>query len=170
MYGCQIWTQKILSVSDKVSILQKNAVRIMTFSDFKAHSEPLFKQLEILKFKDSIALQNCLFVHDHLRGNLPSSLDKIFTRVNEIHSTNTKSAKLGMLNIPRCKGITYGVKSIYRNCINSWNMLTSEINKTEKAKSKNKYNEIDLKSFSKHKLKTIVTQHFLALYNLNNNE
>ena len=34
MYGCQIWSQKLLSVTDKISILQKNAVRIMTYSDF----------------------------------------------------------------------------------------------------------------------------------------
>ena len=40
-----IWTHKLLSVTDKMSILQKNAVRIMTFSDFNAHSEPLFKQI-----------------------------------------------------------------------------------------------------------------------------
>ena len=32
MYGCQIWSQKLLSVTDKISILQKNAVRIMTYS------------------------------------------------------------------------------------------------------------------------------------------
>ena len=25
MYGCQIWTQKLLSVTNKMSILQKNA-------------------------------------------------------------------------------------------------------------------------------------------------
>ena len=56
IYGCQIWSQKLLSVTDKISILQKNAVRIMTYSDFNAHSEPLFKQLDILKFKDNIVL------------------------------------------------------------------------------------------------------------------
>ena len=61
MYGCQIWAQNLCSVTHKISTLQRNAVRIMTFSDYKAHSEPLFNKLEILKFKD-IVLQNCLFV------------------------------------------------------------------------------------------------------------
>ena len=54
MYGCQIWAQNLCSVSHKISTLKKSAVRIMTFSDFKAHSEPLFKKFEILKFKDNI--------------------------------------------------------------------------------------------------------------------
>ena len=61
-YGCQIWTQKLLSVTDKILIFPKNSVRIMSFSDFNAHSEPLFKQSDILKFNDDIVLQNCLFV------------------------------------------------------------------------------------------------------------
>ena len=85
-YGCQIWTQKLLSVTDKMSILQKNAVRIMTFSGFNAHSEPLFKQLDILKFNDNIVLQNCLFVYDYLKGNLSSSFEFTFNRVDESHS------------------------------------------------------------------------------------
>ena len=34
MYGAQVWTPKLLSVSDKISRLQKSAIRIMTFSDF----------------------------------------------------------------------------------------------------------------------------------------
>ena len=42
------------SVTGKISRLQKAAMRIMTFSEFRAHSEPLFKKLEILKFQDSI--------------------------------------------------------------------------------------------------------------------
>ena len=100
MYGCQIWSQKLLSVTDKISILQKNAVRIMTYSDFNAHSVPLFKQLDILKFQDNIVLQNCLFVYDYLKGNLPSSFDFTFNRVEESHSINIRRAVAGLLSIP----------------------------------------------------------------------
>ena len=102
MYGCQIWTQKLLSVTDKMSILQKNAV---TFSDFNAHSEPLFKQLDILKFNDNIVLQNCLFVYDYLKGNLPSSFEFIFNRVDESHSIKTRMAET-VLSILRFNSTT----------------------------------------------------------------
>ena len=54
MYGAQVWTPKLLSITDKISRLQKNAMQIMTFSEFKAHSEPLFKHQEVLKFNDDI--------------------------------------------------------------------------------------------------------------------
>ena len=64
-----------------MSILQKNSVRVTTFSDFNAHSEPLFKKLDILKFNDNIVLQNCLFVYDYLKGNLPSFLNSLLTEL-----------------------------------------------------------------------------------------
>jgi hypothetical protein len=63
LYGSQVWTSKLISVTAKISRLQKAAMRIMTFSEFKAHSEPLFKKLEILKFQDSITVNNCSFVY-----------------------------------------------------------------------------------------------------------
>ena len=94
-------------------------MRIRTFSDFNAHSEPLFKQLDILKFNDNIVLQNCLLVYDYLNGNLPSSFDFTFNRVEESHSIITRRTETGMLFIPRFNSNTYGLKSIYKNCINS---------------------------------------------------
>ena len=150
------------------NIFSKSRHSNMTFSDFKAHSEPLFKKLDILKFNDNIILQNCLFVYEYLKGKLPSSFDKTFCRVIEFHSTGTKSAKTGMLFIPRYKGTSYGLKSIYKNCINSWNLLTTEINRLKKTKLQNKYTDIDLSTmFSKNTLKKTITQHFLSSYKCN---
>ena len=67
MYGAQVWTPKLISVSDTVSQIQKSAMRIITFSEFKAHHEPLCKQLGILKFVDNIEVSNCIFVYDFLK-------------------------------------------------------------------------------------------------------
>ena len=41
--------------------LQKKAIRIMTFSKFDAHSSPLFKATNIVKFIDLIHCQICIF-------------------------------------------------------------------------------------------------------------
>ena len=41
-------------------ILQKRAVRIITFSDYRAHASPLFKTLNLLKFPDIVKLQYIL--------------------------------------------------------------------------------------------------------------
>ena len=103
MYGCQIWTQKLCSVTGKLSILQTIAGVIMTFSDFKAHSEPLLKKFDILKFKDNIVLHNCLFVNGYLEGNLPNSFINTFKRVDASYPEITRNAVTGRLVIPPYK-------------------------------------------------------------------
>ena len=167
MYGCQIWTQKLASVSDKNFKLQKNAMRIMTFSEFRSHTEPLFKRLNILKFSDSTSLQNCVFVHDFLKGNLPSAFkDTTFVRAGDVYSTETRQVKTGMLFTPRYKGTEYGLKSIYKSCINSWNNFTSQINILTNAKLPNKLTtpDIDLKTYSRSNLKRIISNLVISTY------
>ena len=166
MYGAQVWTPKLISITDKISSLQKNAMRIMTFSEFRAHIEPLFKQLEILKFCDSISLYNCVFVFDYLNGNLPDSFTDTFHRIDSIHHTNTRQASTGMLYPPKYGTITFGFKSIYNKCVNSWNKLTSQINEAEKCKFVNKMKtpDIDLLKYSRGKLKDTITEHILSQY------
>ena len=58
----------------------------MTFSDARAHSDPLFKELKIVKANDNISLQNCIFVHDYFHGKLPTSFNNIFNKVNKTHT------------------------------------------------------------------------------------
>ena len=166
MYGAQVWTPKLLSVSDKIFKLQKSAMRIMTFSDFKAHSELLFKQVGILKFADSISLQNCVFVYDYLHKNLPNSFLETFTRIDDTHNTETRQACTGMLSIPMYNSTEYGLKSIYKKCINSWNDITSEINEIEKRKYVNKLKspDIDLLKLSRNNLKESIKDHILSKY------
>ena len=166
MYGAQVWTPKLLSISEKISRLQKNAARIMTFSEFKAHSEPLFKQLEILKFTDNITLYNCILVHDYLHGNLPDAFFETFKRINETHNHSTRQACTGMLSIPKYNSTEYGLKCIYKKCINSWNNITTEINTKESNKFANKLNapDIDLLRLSRNQLKLRITEHILDKY------
>ena len=55
---------------DKISLLQRKAVRTITFSDFCAHTDPIFKKFGILKLKDNIFLQNCLFVYAYFHDKI----------------------------------------------------------------------------------------------------
>ena len=100
-YGSQVWTQSSQAVMNKISLLQRKAVRILTFSNFRDHTEPLFKELEILKVRDNIFLQNCLFVYDYFHDNLPDSFKNTFNKVDDIHSLLTRNANDGSLALPR---------------------------------------------------------------------
>ena len=72
-YGSQIWGQ-LNSAVKKIQVIQNKAIRIMNFTSNRAPSSPLFRKCNILKLCDIVTLQNFLFAHDSLRGNLPSSL------------------------------------------------------------------------------------------------
>ena len=167
MYGAQVWSTKLLSVVTKITRLQKSAMRIMTFSDFKAHSEPLHKKLNILKLPDSIKLTNCLFVYDYLNGNLPDSYTNTFIRLEDTDTNcSTRHASTGMLHVPMYNCTNFGLKCIYKRCIDTWNELTLEINKEVKQKFVNKLKcpDIDLAKMSHSKLKKTVTDHILSKY------
>ena len=145
MYGCQIWAQNLCSVTHKISTLQ---------------SEPLFNKLEILKFKDNIVLQNCLFVYDYLKENLPNSFTNTFKRVDDTYPIITRSAVTDQLVGPSYNTTRYGLNSIYKKCIDSWNMITSEINKSKKIVGKSHL----FKMYSRNELKTTLTKHLLSVY------
>ena len=50
-YACQIWGLSDNKYIDRIFKIQKNALRIITKSGFNAHTNPLFKELNILKLK-----------------------------------------------------------------------------------------------------------------------
>ena len=56
---------------NRVYNLQKKALRIMTGSKYNAHTEPLFKQLNIMKLEDSFSIQCLKFYHKFNTNSLP---------------------------------------------------------------------------------------------------
>ena len=54
IYGLIVWGSTYNSTLNPLYLLQKRALRIMTFSKFDEHSSPLFKQTKIIKFHDFV--------------------------------------------------------------------------------------------------------------------
>ena len=57
---------------NKVSLLQKKVLRIITFSKLSAHSETLLKQLSMIKFEDMVKIHQVKLYYRQLNANLPS--------------------------------------------------------------------------------------------------
>ena len=74
----------------RVYNLQKKAIRIMTASKYNAHTEPLFKQLNIMKVEDSFELQCLKFYYKFKTNTLLAFFDDIFTRNSDIHPYGTR--------------------------------------------------------------------------------
>ena len=53
-YCITIWTCTAKTNLEPISISMKKAVRIITFSRFDEHAQPLFKDLNLLNFQQTI--------------------------------------------------------------------------------------------------------------------
>ena len=71
IYGITIWGNTYPSTVQPLLILQKKATRITTFSQFDAHSTPLFKHLKILKFPDLVNFHTAIFMHKFYNNKPP---------------------------------------------------------------------------------------------------
>ena len=75
-YGILSWGFKL----SRLSKLQKRAIRVITCSKFNAHTEPLFKSLNLLKSEDMLSLNVRKLYHKLCHGNLPVYVTNLFTR------------------------------------------------------------------------------------------
>ena len=92
-YANVIWAQNFNAVN-RASILQKKALRTISFQPRDCHSSPLFKKQNLLKFEDKIQLENVLLFSKYFNNILPLIFDIWFTLCSEIHNYNTASSKI----------------------------------------------------------------------------
>ena len=88
IYGCNIWGLTTEENLKKIEILQKKCVRIMTFSDFNSHTNPLFIELKLLKVRDIINSQQLLLVYNYYNNTLPIDIQNLFKFSRDMHTTN----------------------------------------------------------------------------------
>ena len=71
-----------------------------------------------MRFKDILAYNNCIFVHDQLNENLLETFSNVFTTAPAQHIYNTcnNTIKKSMTN-----SVTYGLKSVKYRAASDWN-------------------------------------------------
>ena len=76
---------------DRISKLQKRALRIMTNSKYNAHTDPLFKRLHLLKVNDIFDVQCLKFWYKFVNKKLPNYFRDMFKYNYELHEIGTRS-------------------------------------------------------------------------------
>ena len=99
--------------------MQKKCLRIITFSFYKNHSNPLFKDLQLLKLRDVLESEIIKFLYTFSRNELPKSVYSIFNLVQEVHTRNTRNNLL--IYIPRMSTSRYGNHSLRGDGASLWN-------------------------------------------------
>ena len=122
IYGIIIWGNTYHTTIQPLSVLQKKAVRIMTFSKFDEHSSPPFKKLNIIKLIDLIKYHISIFMFKFHNQLLPSVYNSYFTSVENIHSYNSRSTAKKYYYLAKAR-TNYGLFNIRYQGPKIWNMI-----------------------------------------------
>ena len=95
-------------------------MQILNFKDPQESVDYLYKESKIDKLKNIIIKDNCCFVYDQLKNNLPEIFRNFFTLNAQLHKHNTRKNRL---ILPKVKTITYGSNSITLKAIKQWNEI-----------------------------------------------
>ena len=87
-------------LNTKCLFSKKQALRIMNFAPSNAHTTPLFKNCDILKFTDIINVESCIFINNCFNTDSFSIFNENFKLVSTTYSYNTRSARNGLLFVP----------------------------------------------------------------------
>ena len=71
-YGCPLFCCANKTTLRPISILQKKAIRIITNSNYREHTAPLFAAEKMLTFDKLIFLNQARFMYDYSRNLLPT--------------------------------------------------------------------------------------------------
>ena len=97
-YGLLAWGTASRTSIEKLFLLQKKIVRIISGESYTAHTGPIFKKLEILNLWDLYDHSFAKFMFDFHHYNLPDVFSDYFVRTNEIHNYNTRAHSKGSLH------------------------------------------------------------------------
>ena len=91
-YGLLAWGNSC--AINRLYLLQKRAVRIISGKAYRAHTDPLFLNLEILKIYDEHKMQSLLFAHDYWHDKLPSSFKNFYDTGHNVATRRHNQKKL----------------------------------------------------------------------------
>ena len=96
-----VWASTYRTNLIRLEILQKRVIRTITKTPWDAHTDPIFKNLGILKFHCIYLIQLGLFMYSYQNQTLPSKFHCKFILQNQIHSYNTRNSY--KFRLPFCR-------------------------------------------------------------------
>ena len=91
IYCVEIWGNAANIYLDPLIKLQKKIIRVITFSQYLAHTNDLFVQLQILPFKKLVIHRIGLQMFKNNLGYIPKAVESLFITNSDIHKYNTRN-------------------------------------------------------------------------------
>ena len=90
-YGISLWGSTHTNYINRITILQKKAIRIISNAQHNDHTNPLFKKHEILKLSDIHNHKLGKYMYQLVKNILPDPLKKIIILNSTVHTHNTRN-------------------------------------------------------------------------------
>ena len=110
VYCASVWASTYSTNLNRIVLLQKKIIRIICKKPFDAHTDPLFKSLQILKLSEIYFFQVGKFMYSHKIGLLPNVFKEMFLMTNQVHSYNTRNSNTFYLFPARTNIRRFGIK------------------------------------------------------------
>ncbi len=125
-YGILAWGSVSKSTVNKLTLMQKRAIRYITRSNFNSHTEPLLKQLNILNIKDLYEYEVTLFMYKYINNiKLPQSFRRVYQMNREVRKQR-ETRQSSLLHIERCDSAFAKRLPLYQFPV-VWNRWSSSI-------------------------------------------
>lgn len=95
-----VWGRASLTHLNKIIVLQKKVVRIISFSGFQDQSLPLFRNLQILPIDEMYVFCTSIFIFKILKKLYPTTFLNIFNPFSERLSTSSRRAERNLYIAP----------------------------------------------------------------------
>ena len=93
IYCVEIWRNASAIHLDPLIKIQKKSIRAITFSEFLAHSEPLFLRTNILNFDKLVFQRICLMMFKHHIDDVPKPISDLFQTNDNYPSYSTRNSQ-----------------------------------------------------------------------------
>ena len=104
----------------------------MSFKGRNDLTNPLFKILEIIKLKDILLYNNCIFAHNQINENFPENFKGFFQTAANQHIYNTRGTTNKTITKTTIDSTTYGLNSIKNRAASDWNQISKNLNTEDK--------------------------------------
>ena len=130
-YGSVTWGSISLCNLERLSKLQKRAVRIILQADYNTPSVDMFNELEWLSISQRIKYNKGVLTYKALHNLTPEYISKLLKPVSETHNRALRSSANGTLAIPRSgssvfdRSFSYSAPRLWNSFPNALRNLSS---------------------------------------------
>ena len=150
VYGSPVWSFTSQKNMKKIFVLQKKCMRLLTFSDCREHTSPIFKSLKVLKLQHIIKFSILKLIYFYFNDQLLLQVKNIFIKNESVNHYKTRGSKL--LFIPHINKTHFGTKSLRYNGPLTWDNFSQSM-------SNNTFVNLDISKFKKF-LKDLILENY----------